>query len=368
MELRITGLEVYLIEAPVKGNVADATRKVETIGYVITVVHTNQGLSGLGLTYNEVGGEAIREFTEQSIAPVLLGRSPLETEALWEEMFHHIRGVGRKGLAFCAYSAVDIALWDIKGKYFGVPLYTLLGGRGGEVPIYASGGWTSYSTEELVAESRAMVLEGYRNIKIKVGVENGRNPKEDLRRVRAIRDALGPDVGIMLDANNVWQSGTAIQAAASLRELDILFLEEPVMADDIPGLARVRSRCDIPIASGEHEYTRFGARDLIAAEAVDIVQCDVTRCGGFTEMLKIIGMTQAWNLAFAPHGMEYMHMHLVASAPNALYLERLLMFEIVSQIAFLNPPQPADGKLALPEGPGLGLELDMASIRQNCRG
>ena len=145
-------------------------------------------------------------------------------------------------------------------------------------------------------EAREMVRRGYTMIKLKVGVEGGRNPNEDVRRIQAVRDAIGPDIGLMLDANNVWRASTAIQVANRLRDLDIMFLEEPVFADDIPGLAQFKRGTDIPLATGEHEYTKFGVRDLILAQAADYVQCDVTRCGGFTEMLKIIGMTQAWNL------------------------------------------------------------------------
>ncbi|WP_101909837.1 mandelate racemase/muconate lactonizing enzyme family protein [Marasmitruncus massiliensis] len=365
-DAKIVDVQVYLVEKAIKGNFADSTRNVETIGYCITDITTDNGLHGFGLTYHEVGGEAIREFILKALKPKLIGRSPFETEAIWEECFHYIRGVGRKGLAFCGYSTVDIAMWDLKGKLLNMPLYKLLGGVKTQIPIYASGGWTSYSLEELVEEAREMVRRGYTKIKLKVGVEGGNNPNEDVRRIRAVRDAIGPDIGLMLDANNVWRSATAVQVANRLRDLDILLFEEPVFADDIPGLAHFKQSTDIPLATGEHEYTKFGIRDLILANAVDYVQCDVTRCGGFTEILKIIGMTQAWNLAFAPHGMEYMHMHLMSAAPNAPFLERLFMFEDVSAMVFKDAPQPKNGYLELPNKPGLGMELDYDNIKEVC--
>ena len=363
-KLKITGIDVTLCETRIKGNFADSTRKVETIGYVVVDVSTDQGLHGIGVTYHEVGGEAIRDFIKYAIEPKMLGRDPMETEALYEEFFHYMRGVGRKGLAFCAYSAVDIALWDIKGKALGLPLYRLLGGNDPRVPIYASGGWTSYSTEELVAEAKRMVELGYRKIKLKVGVDGGRNPGEDVRRVAAVREAIGPDIGFMLDANNVWRSATAVQFANRVREYDIEFLEEPVFADDIPGLAAYKRGTDIPLATGEHEYTRFGVRDLLLHEAVDILQCDVTRIGGYTEMLKAVAMSQAWNRGFAPHGMEHMHMHLVAAASNGLYLERLFMFEEVVHNVYRNAPEPENGWLTIPDKPGLGLELNDDYIKE----
>ncbi|NLN41914.1 MAG: mandelate racemase/muconate lactonizing enzyme family protein, partial [Clostridiales bacterium] len=152
MGVKITDIDVYLVESRVKGNFSDSTRNVETIGFVVVDVKTNNGLHGVGITYHEVGGEAIAEFINKAVAPKLIGRNPMETEVLWNEIFHYMRGVGRKGLAFCAYSAVDIALWDLKGKIFEMPLYQLLGGTKRDIPIYASGGWTSYSLDELVEE------------------------------------------------------------------------------------------------------------------------------------------------------------------------------------------------------------------------
>lgn len=356
--IKISDIKVTLIETRIKGNFADSTRNVETIGFVVVDVATDQGLHGIGVTYHEVGGEAIREFINYAIKPRLVGRSPFETEALYEENFHYMRGVGRKGLAFCAYSAVDIALWDIKGKVLGMPLYRLLGGNNPNVEVYASGGWTSYSTEELVAEARMMVAQGYKRIKLKVGVQGGKNPMEDVRRVAAVREAIGPDIGFMLDANNVWRSATAVQFANRIREYNIEFFEEPVFADDIPGLAAFKRGTDIPLATGEHEYTRYGIRDLIMADAVDILQCDTTRVGGYTETLRAIALSQAWNKGFAPHGMEHIHMHLVAAAPNGMYLEKLFMFSELVDNVYKDAPKAVNGVMTIPEKPGLGIELN----------
>ena len=362
--IKIRDISVTLIETRIKGNFADSTRNVETIGFVVVDVATDAGLHGIGVTYHEVGGEAIREFILHAVKPKLLGRSPFETEALYEENFHYMRGVGRKGLAFCAYSAVDIALWDIKGKALGMPLYRLLGGNNPQVEIYASGGWTSYTTEELVAEAKLMVSQGYKKIKLKVGVDGGKNLAEDVRRVAAVREAIGPDIGFMLDANNVWRAATAIQFANRIREYDIEFFEEPVFADDIPGLAEFKRGTDIPLATGEHEYTRYGIRDLILGNAVDIVQCDTTRIGGYTETLRAMAISQAWNKGFAPHGMEHIHMHLVAAAPNGLYLEKLFMFGELVDNVYLNAPKPVNGILTIPEKPGLGLELNTDYLKE----
>lgn len=364
MSTKIEDIKVYLVGVQAKKNLADSTRKVETIGITVVDVVTNDGIHGYGFTYYEVGGEAIREFILNSVKPRLLGRNPLETECFFADISQYARGVARKGLAFCAYSAVDIALWDIKGKMFNLPLYKLLGGNKDLVQIYGSGGWTSYTDNELIEEAEQMLLAGYDKIKVKVGVDAGKNPNRDLKRIKMLREAVGPDVKIMLDANNVWTSAIAAQFANIVKEYDILFFEEPVFADDIPGLADFRMRTDIPVATGEHEYTRYGARDLLLGKACDILQMDVTRCGGYSEMLKIIGMSQAWNIPFAPHGMEYVHMHLVSAAENGLFLERLLIFEDVFNIVLDNPPMPEKGYLKLPDKPGLGLDINMKNVQK----
>lgn len=365
MQHKIADVQVHLVSAPVPAGFADSARKAVSVGYTVVRVITDQGLEGVGLTYREIGGEAMRELILRNIAPKLKGRDPFETETLWAEFFAYLRGVGRKGLTFCAYSAIDIALWDLKGKILNIPLCRLFGGSERRVPIYGSGGWTSFSDERLVADSKAKIEAGYNIIKIKVGTDGGRNLRRDVDRVRQVREAVGPDVGLLLDANNCWDSGTAVKFTNNVREYDILALEEPVLADDIPGLRRFRQSADIPLATGEHEYTRYGVRDLVLGEAVDIVQADGARVGGFTEMLKISALVQAWNLKLAPHAMDHMHMHLAAAMPNTLFLERLDIYETIARQIFHNAPQPTEGMMEVPDRPGSGLDLNMPFIQEH---
>ncbi len=363
MQHKIAAAHVHLVSAPVEGGFADATRKVETLGFVIVRIVTADGQEGIGITYNEVGGEATAELIRRNIVPRLIGRDPLETEILWQEFFHYLRGVGRKGLTYCALSAVDIALWDLKGKILGLPVYKLLGGNSTQVPVYGSGGWTSYSDDELVAEATAMVARGYTAIKVKVGVAGGTDLRRDTQRVRKVREAVGPDIRLMVDANNCFDAARAVQLANRIREFDIYFFEEPVFADDIPGLAKFRRGTDIPLATGEHEYTKFGVRDLLVNEAVDIVQVDGARVGGYTELIKCAALTQAWNVKFAPHAMEHIHLHFAAATPNVLFVERLLIFEAISDKIFRHAPVPVDGIMHIPDLPGLGLALDLDYVR-----
>lgn len=360
---KIAKVEVFLVKQRVKMGLEDATRKVDNIGYTIVQLTTNEGLTGFGVTYNEVGGEATKNLIDKSIAPKIIGRSPFETEVIWQDMFQYLRGVGRKGLMFCAYSAVDIALWDLKGKILGLPLFRLLGGNKTKIPVYASGGWTSYDDDELVEEMKDFVRQGYNMIKFKVGVEGGNNIVRDAKRVAKVREAVGEDIGIMLDANNCWDAATGVRFAEMVKDYNIMFLEEPTFADDIPGLARYKRGTTLPLATGEHEYTRFGARDLILHEAADIVQMDFTRAGGFTEAIKVAALTQAWNLKFAPHAMENIHIHLISAMPNALFLEKLLLFDELTRLTYKDCPLPQDGYMEIPELPGLGLELNWDFIK-----
>ncbi len=362
---KIIDIKVHLVSQPVTGNFKDATRSVETIGFTIVRIVTDDGLDGVGVTYHEVGGEATKALIERNMIPRLLGRDPFDTEVIWQEFFGYLRGVARKGLMYCALSAIDIALWDLKGKAVNLPLYKLMGGGDSRVPVYASGGWTSYSDDELVEEMLNMVEQGYSMLKFKVGVEAGTNPRRDVERVGKVRSAVGPDIRLAIDANNCWDASTAVQFANIAKQFDLLWLEEPVFADDIPGLSRFRRGTDLPLATGEHEYLKFGVRDLVLNEAADIVQMDGARAGGFTEMVKIAAITQAWNLKFAPHAMENIHIHLVASAPNGLTLERLRLFEGITARVFPEAPLPVDGFMQIPDLPGLGLELDMDFVLAN---
>lgn len=362
---KIEKVDVFLIPYIVKTKCEDATRKVDKLGFTIVKVTTDDGYEGVGLTYNEIGGEATKTLIEKSIAPKIIGKDVFCTEDIWNDLFQYLRGVGRKGLTFCAISAVDIALWDLKGKILNMPLNRLWGSTcKTEVPVYASGGWTSYSDDELLEEIQQFVNDGYTKVKFKVGSKGGIH--DDLRRLRKVRDTFGAGLEIMLDANNCWDAATAIRFADRAKECDIAFLEEPVFADDIGGLRRFREASVVPLATGEHEYTKFGARELLERGATDIVQIDSCRTGGFTEMLKIAAMTQAWNVKFAPHAMEFINLHLLSTYPNALYAERLYLFNELWDNVFVDLPKIKDGYVEVPQGPGHGLKLNMDFVKSEC--
>lgn len=363
-EIKITGVKAYLCGFHM-GDLADSTRKIGDIGFIVIDMSTDIGVHGIGMTYCESGNEAIADFIEKTLQPLIIGMNPFDTECIWTKTSQYFRAVGRKGLAFFALSAVDIACWDIKGKVLDMPIYRMLGGNDPKVPVYCSGGWTSYSDEQLVDYALKAKSDGFKMLKMKVGVKGGTDLRADARRVHAVRNAIGPDMRLAIDANNIWTSGTAIRFAKMVEDCDIEFFEEPVMADDIPGLAHCRQMCNIPIATGEHEYTRYGARDLCVGGAVDIIQIDACKCGGITESQKVISVAQAFNRLYALHCMELVHMHLVAAAPNGLALEDLDLFHPSVENLFIDAPRPVDGFITIPDRPGLSLELNFDYILAN---
>lgn len=281
-------------------------------------------------------------------------------------MFWQVRGYGRKGIAFCGISAIDVALWDLKAKALGLPLYKLLGPYRDSVPVYGSGGWTNFNEKELIEEQTGYVERGFRSVKMKVGKDFGKSEREDVRRLAAVRKAIGDDVEILIDANNGYYAKQAITMAKEFEQFRVGWFEEPVLADDIEGLAAVARATTIPVATGEHEYTKFGFKDLIARGGADIVQPDVGRVGGITEWLKVAHLAHAFNLPVAPHAYALPALHLACATPNLRIVEYLGMEEQGYQSFFVDFPRPKDGMWSpFSDRPGLGVELNPETVRKH---
>jgi L-alanine-DL-glutamate epimerase-like enolase superfamily enzyme len=361
-EVKITDITTTVLRQPDVPGIQDATIRHRDTGRSALFVHikTDAGAEGLG-----VGTPIAREVVERVLKPVLVGQDPLCIEKLWDDMFWRVRGFGRKGVAFCAISAVDIALWDLKAKLFDVPLYRLLGPYTDRVPIYGSGGWTSYTEAELVGEQMSYVERGIPRVKMKVAKDFGHAEREDIQRLAAVRKAVGDDVEIYVDANNGYYAKQAIGVARHLADYDVKWFEEPVLADDIAGLAAIARAIDIPVATGEHEYTRYGFKELIAAGGADIVQPDIGRVGGVSEWMKVAHLAQAFNLPVAPHAVQLVHLHVACCIPNLKVVEYLGTVEEGDRVWYTEFPQPLDGYWSpYPDRPGLGLELSPDAVRR----
>ena len=291
-----------------------------------------------------------------------MGEDPLRIGHLWDKMY---MGGTRKPVAKGSYissmGAIDNALWDLKGKIVNQPVWKLAGGTQSRVRAYAAGGYyeEGKGLPELCAEMVSYVQAGFRAVKMKVGWP-GIPLKGDAERVRAVREAIGPDIDLMIDANNAWDAKTALKFARMVEQYEPYWFEEPVPADDYRGGALLVSSLDMPIASGENEFTRWGARDLIESQAADIIQVDPTTCGGISEWLKIAAMASAYHLKMAPHGNPNIGSCCVAAVENGLITEN---YPTAFHDALMGPVDfRPDGYIYLSDKPGLGIDWDESLI------
>ena len=361
--MKITDISTTLLHCPKGIPIQDATMptpKTDGRSQLFVHIYTDEGYEGLGMAEATPG---TRQVIQDALSRILIGKDPSDIEKLWDQMFWAVRGFGRKGVAFCAISAVDIALWDLKGKILGLPLYKLLGAYTDSVPIYGSGGWTNFTEKELIQEMEGYIESGINRVKMKVGKDYGKSEREDINRVEAVRKAVGDDVTIFLDANNGYYKKQAIYMAKEFEQFQVGWLEEPLIPDDIGGMANVSQATHIPIASGEHEYTKYGFRDLVQRGGADIVQPDIARVGGVTEWMKIAHLCQAFNLPIAPHAMQLPHLHVACAIPNLKAVEYMNTQLEGDRIWYTEFPEQRNGMWSpFKDKPGLGLELDHYSI------
>jgi L-alanine-DL-glutamate epimerase-like enolase superfamily enzyme len=352
----IEAIDSCVLRVPRRQPVRSSYAQYDALEVVVVQLRTSDGLEGLG--YAKVigtGGASIRSFLDSEYAPLVRGREPLEVRALWGEMFQHSQTRGRKGVAMYALSAMDIALWDLAAQAAGLPLHRMLGAVRDEVPVYGNGCWLSLTIDELLEEANRYVELGCFGVKVKIGTPDLR---ADAQRVAAVRDAIGDDVQVMVDANQRYDVLTALRMARLLEPYDITWFEEPVTADSIRLQARLARSSPIPIAAGENEYTRFGFRDLIESEAVHILQPDVHRVGGVTEFLKVAHLAEAYNLPVSSHLFAEMSLQVLGGLPNANYLEYMPWFEplYADKIEFRN------GAAVVPDRPGWGISFDSDAV------
>src|SRR5713226_5805125 len=281
--MKITSVDSFVLAVP--------TPKPMALNYaqqklVVAEIATDEGVNGLGysLVFGGGGAEAVHAYLETRLAPALIGEDPLFVERLWEKMFRTDMGMKKQGVAAYALSALDIGLWDIAGKAAGLPLYKLWGAVSDRIPAYGSGGWSKYSERELVAEAQKYAALGCKYYKMKI---HHADPRENRKRVEAVRRALGEGVRMMVDVNQRLDVLANIRQAAALEDLDLVWYEEPVLADDIAACAEVAHAIRIPVATGENNYTRFEFRELIERRAARYLMPDVCRANGFSETLRI---------------------------------------------------------------------------------
>jgi L-alanine-DL-glutamate epimerase-like enolase superfamily enzyme len=360
-DLTITALETTLLrvpwtnEPPVNGIMPAADRE-----FILIHLKTAGGLTGLGYLQPLSGGiETLDTCLHEMIAPRVLGRQATEVEAIWRDLWQSTYWLGRGGIATWAQSGIDIALWDLVGKAAGMPLHKLWGTCRSEVEAYGSGVWRGLDRDGTIARARHYTEQGLKAIKMQVA--HIRTPREDIANVGAVRDALGPDVEIMVDVNMGWTADTAIQTGRHLDEFDIYWLEEPVVCEDFAGYQRVASHLKTRVVGGESHFTRYDLRPFFTSATSPILQPDPQR-GGLTELRKIAAVAETWGMRIAPHLFHELTVHLLASIPNASYLEYMDWNDDI----FVDPRKPVGGMIAAPDGPGHSVEF-RPELVTNCR-
>ncbi|MFI9340973.1 enolase C-terminal domain-like protein [Streptomyces sp. NPDC052773] len=352
MLLRLPAVSVYTV--PTDAPEADGTFAWDTTTVVFAEVSAGDA-TGTGWTY---GPPAVGDFLRDHLAPLVVGRSSLDVPAVHDVLVRAVRDAGRPGIAACAISALDIALWDLKARLLELPLARLLGVARERVPVYGSGGFTTYHDKHLAAQLNGWVHgQHIPRVKMKIGESEGRAVARDLGRVRAARRVVGEAAELYVDAGGAYTRKQAVRVGQALAEHGVSWFEEPVASDDLAGLRLIRDSVVCDVTAGEHGYDLPSFARLIAAGAVDCLQVDATRCGGITEFLRAAALAQAHGLEISAHGAPHAHAAAAASLPNLRHLEWFHDHVRVEAMFFDGVLDPTGGTVRPTAGVGHGLTL-----------
>ncbi len=359
--MKITGYQATALNIPEDDPLANMPEEAgRTRPIVILRLRTDAGIEGIGVTLwgGRMSG-ALRVAAEE-LAALTVGEDPLRIESIIAKL---VKGTGNScgpgGIFTLALSAIDVALWDIKGKALDQPLWKLLGGHRNRVPTYASGSLRRGLTHDQAQKAaRILVEKGFKEMKTQMALPGNPPPAEEIRRVRLVREAIGPDIKLMCDINQRWRPEQAIDIGARVEDVGLFWLEDVTTADDYAGLARVTAALKTPIAGGEYVWGIVPFRHMIEARSVDIPMIDIARVGGVTAWMKVAAMAEAFNLPAVSHVMPEVHVHLVAACPNGLTVEYMpWTLALYEETAALEA-----GELVLSDKPGLGLKFDEKAI------
>jgi D-galactarolactone cycloisomerase len=372
--MRIEAVRTHLLDHKLDRAFESASMRFNRRQHCLVEIICEDGISGWGEC---LGPAQPNAAVVKAYAPALIGRDPLETEKLWIELYNLLRDQGQRGLTMTALSGIDIALWDIKGKHFGVPVSTLLGGRfRKQVRAYATGGFRREGGDrvaDMTAETAGYAREGFHAVKIKIGFD----VTEDLRVIAAVREAIGPETRFMIDANHGYDVLEAIELGKRAARYGIDWFEEPVLPEQIGAYHAVRAGQPLPIAGGETWHGRYGMREPLETRAVDILQPDICGIGGFSEMRRVADMAAMHSARLVPHvwgtgvalaaGLQFMAA-LPPDPPRRNPVEPILEFDRTPnpfrQAVLAQPIEHEGGVVAIPDTPGLGIEINRDALAQ----
>jgi L-alanine-DL-glutamate epimerase-like enolase superfamily enzyme len=359
--MNIAGFETAILHVPEEDPLTGVVKGTISMRPVVTLrLRTDDGIEGIAVTFYGGAMTGSLRLAVEELADLTVGEDPLRIEAIVAKLRAAAgASAGPGGMFTLALSAIDIALWDIKGKALDQPLWKLLGGHRDRVPTYASGALRRQLTDDQAAEAAAILVEkGFTQMKTQMALPGNPTINDELRRIHAVRGAVGPDITLMCDINQRWRPEQAIDIGSRIEDVGLFWLEDVARHDDYQGLARVTAALNTPIAGGEYVWGIQPFRQMMAAHSVDIVMVDILRAGGVTQWMKIAAMAEAHNLPIVSHVMPEVLCHVVAACPNGLTVEympwMLRLFE--------ETPAVEGGELALPEKPGLGLAFDEKAV------
>src|SRR5476649_1738272 len=359
--MKIASYQVMTLAVPEDDPLAnmpeDANRKRPI---VVLRLRTDSGIEGIAVTLYGGAMTSSLHAAVEDLAALTVGEDPMRIEKIVAKLRQGTGDAcGPGGIFTLAHSAIDTALWDIKGKALEQPLWKLLGGHRDKVPTYASGSLRRGLTDKQAEQAaRILVQKGFREMKTQMGLPGNPTPAEEIRRVRVVRDAIGPDIKLMCDINQRWRPEQAIDIGSRVEDVGLFWLEDVTTADDYQGLARVTAALKTPIAGGEYVYGIAPFRQMIQNHSVDIVMIDIVRAGGVTQWMKIAAMAEAFNLPIVSLVMPEVLVHLIAAIPNALTVEYMpWMLALYEETLAIE-----NGMLVLPETPGLGLKFDEKAL------
>ncbi len=353
--MQIQNIDVSVYRIPTDGPEADGTLHWDSTTLVLVQARSDTGQVGLGFSYaSAAAATVIRDI----LAPHVIGVPVDSTGKAWGDMVTAVRNIGRPGVAATAISAVDIALWDLKACAAERPLFQLLGPWREAVPIYGSGGFTTYSEARLAEQLGGWVAQGIPRVKMKIGQDWGTQPAKDVARVKVARQAIGPEAELFVDANGAYTAKQAIRQAERFAEYGVTYFEEPVSSDQLEQLASIRQYIPMDVAAGEYGYDPWYLRHMLEAGAVDILQADVTRCLGVTGWLQAASTAHAFAIPFSAHTSPSIHAQIGCAVPQISHVEYFYDHVRIERMLFDGAPEPSGGLLRPdPQRHGLGLEF-----------
>ena len=359
----VESVDTAVYTVPTETPEADGTFAWDATTMVFVRVRAADGTTGTGWTY---GAPACAQVIEDILADVVRGRDPMDTPGAFEAMVKAVRNIGRQGVAGYAISAVDIALWDLKARMLDLPLHRLLGAARESVPVYGSGGFTTYDENQLVEQVLHWVHDqDIGRVKIKIGESWGTEPRRDLERIRLVRNRIRNDTELFVDANGAYSWKQAVRIALAAVEEDVRWFEEPVSSDDLVGLHEVRDSVPADVAAGEYGCDLAYFERMCAADAVDCLQADVTRCGGITEWQRVAAVAAAHGLEISGHCAPHLHVHVAAATPNLRHLEWFHDHVRIESAFFDGALDPKGGSITPDRAaPGHGMTLRASDIER----